>query len=203
MPGFWVILAAILLYGAVHSALATLWVKHRARQQFGASSDRWFRFLYNVIAGLTLVPVFTLPVLFEDQRLYQIPWPLRGLTLLGQGVAVLALLVGIMQTGVWSFLGLRQLFYGPESHTQTLVIGGLYRFVRHPLYSAGLAFIWLMPSMTLNLLALNLGISVYIVIGAVLEERKLQTEFGEAYASYRRRTAMLIPFLRLPRPKSD
>ncbi len=198
MLNFGVILAAVLVYGGVHSALASFWVKRRAQARFGSSTDRWFRFVYNLIAALSLLPVLALPVILEDQPLYQIPWPWRALTLAGQAFAVLALMVGVMQTGVWSFLGLRQLLYGPEAGQKSLVIGGLYRWVRHPLYSASLAFVWLMPSMSLNLLALNLGISFYILVGSILEERKLKAEFGEAYSAYQHRTAMLIPFLRFP-----
>jgi protein-S-isoprenylcysteine O-methyltransferase Ste14 len=78
-----------------------------------------------------------------------------------------------------------------------LVVRGLYRWVRHPLYTAGLVLIWLSPVMTANLLALNAGLTIYIVAGAMLEERKLQAEFGEAYAAYKRRTPMLIPGARL------
>jgi protein-S-isoprenylcysteine O-methyltransferase Ste14 len=69
--------------------------------------------------------------------------------------------------------------------------------VRHPIYTAGLLFIWLMPVMTWNLLALNLGLSVYIVAGAIFEERKLLMEFGPGYAEYKRKTPMLIPGLNL------
>jgi protein-S-isoprenylcysteine O-methyltransferase Ste14 len=36
------------------------------------------------------------------------------------------------------------------------------------------------------------------VIGALLEERKLVEQFGAAYEDYRRRTPMLIPFLKRP-----
>jgi protein-S-isoprenylcysteine O-methyltransferase Ste14 len=68
--------------------------------------------------------------------------------------------------------------------------------VRHPLYTAGLAFIWFTPLMTVNLLVLNIGLTVYIVIGAYFEERKLLREFGPAYAEYQRRTPMLVPGLR-------
>jgi len=198
MLSFLIILAAVLAYGGVHSALASFWVKRRTQLRFGPSTDRWFRFVYNLIAAVSLLPVLALPVVLEDLPLYQIPWPWRVLTLAGQAFAVLALLVGVLQTGIWSFLGLRQLLYGAESRDHSLVIGGLYRWVRHPLYSASLAFVWLMPSMSVNLLALNLGISFYILIGSILEERKLKAEFGEAYSDYQHRTAMLIPFLRFP-----
>jgi protein-S-isoprenylcysteine O-methyltransferase Ste14 len=76
-----------------------------------------------------------------------------------------------------------------------MVTGGLYRWVRHPLYTAGLAFIWLTPIMTSNLLALNIGLTLYLVVGAIYEERKLVREFSTEYINYQQRTPMLIPGL--------
>jgi protein-S-isoprenylcysteine O-methyltransferase Ste14 len=68
--------------------------------------------------------------------------------------------------------------------------------VRHPLYTCGLLIVWLSPVMTWNLLALILGLTVYILVGIHFEERKLRREFGEAYAAYQRRVPALIPGLR-------
>jgi methanethiol S-methyltransferase len=111
--------------------------------------------------------------------------------------AVIFLYLGLRQTGITSFIGLRQLLLPEDMTPPRLVTGGLYRFVRHPLYTAGLVFIWLIPIMTWNLLALIIGLSAYIIIGAYFEERKLLLDFGDAYADYRRHTPMLIPGMRL------
>jgi protein-S-isoprenylcysteine O-methyltransferase Ste14 len=46
------------------------------------------------------------------------------------------------------------------------------------------------------MMALNLSLSLYLVIGALFEERKLLQEFGEDYAAYQDRTPMLFPKLR-------
>lgn len=77
-------------------------------------------------------------------------------------------------------------------------MGGLYAWVRHPIYTAGLIFLWLTPILTSNLLAMNIGLTLYILIGAWLEERKMVAEFGEAYREYQRRVPMLIPY-RIPK----
>jgi protein-S-isoprenylcysteine O-methyltransferase Ste14 len=198
-PGFWIILITVLVYGLVHSLLASLKAKALARRWFGPSGARWFRLVYNLVASLTLLPVLALPVLLPDKVLYRIPLPWLSLTLALQAAAVLGALIGLRHTGAGEFLGLRQLQAPGEASPPRLVTRGLYRYVRHPLYTAGLVFIWLMPLMSCNLLALNIGLSLYIWIGALVEERKLLHEYGEAYAEYQRRTPMLIPGLRLPR----
>jgi protein-S-isoprenylcysteine O-methyltransferase Ste14 len=35
------------------------------------------------------------------------------------------------------------------------------------------------------------------VLGALLEERKLLTEFGQSYEDYRKRTAFIIPGIKI------
>jgi protein-S-isoprenylcysteine O-methyltransferase Ste14 len=194
---FVLILAAMLLYGLVHSLLASLTVKAWVQRALGDWGERLYRLAYNLFAVASLLPVLALPALLPDHRLYLIPFPLALLTLALQGLAVLALLVGLLQTGVWSFLGLSQLSGTNATGPSRLVIHGLYRWVRHPLYSAGLVFIWLTPLMTTNLLAFNLGATAYLIAGAMFEERKLLREFGQDYARYRASTPMLVPGLKL------
>jgi len=196
---FWVILITILAYGLVHSLLASLQAKALARRWFGMNTQRWFRLGYNLVAVITLLPVLLLPVLLPDRMLYRIPLPWLLLSLAGQVAALMTVLIGLRHTGTGEFLGLRQLLAPGETTPPRLVTGGLYRIVRHPIYTCGLAFIWLMPLMSFNLLALNIGLTVYIWIGAALEERKLHSEFGEAYSAYKRRTPMVIPGLQLLR----
>jgi protein-S-isoprenylcysteine O-methyltransferase Ste14 len=176
----------------VHSGLASLKVKAFARQLAGERAMRAYRLFYNLVALVTVLPVLALPALLPDRALYQVglPWSLPLLVLMG--AASLALLLGLLQTGPLWFLGLRQLEPGAREEGE-LVTGGLYRYVRHPLYSAGLVFIWASPRMTVNTLALSVGLTVYLIIGARYEERKLLRLYGDAYAAYRRKTPMFIP----------
>lgn len=194
----WLILLSVLIYGIVHSVLASLRAKAITSRWFGALAGRGYRLMYNVLAVVTFLPVLALLALLPDRRLYVVPSPWIYLNLVGQGLALVALAIGLLQTGVWTFLGFRQLFEPAAEEEARLVVGGLYRWVRHPLYTAGLLFIWLVPVMTVNLLALNAGLTIYIVIGALIEERKLAREFGEAYERYKARTPMLVPGIQIP-----
>ena len=111
----------------------------------------------------------------------------------GQIFAALMLMLAFLQTDSLSFAGLRQLFETPKSGQ--LVTRGLYSVVRHPLYTFGLLFIWLTSSVTQNSLTVYLGATIYTLIGAYFEERKLLREFGDSYADYKKKTPMLIPGL--------
>jgi protein-S-isoprenylcysteine O-methyltransferase Ste14 len=195
ISSFLVILAAMAAYGGLHSWLASLQAKALARRGLGSTADRLYRLAYNFVAVISFLPVLVLPAMLPDQTLYVIPFPWSLLSLLVQGLAVLALLVGVVQTGLWSFIGLEQLLGSPQRQSSQLVVGGLYRWVRHPLYTAGLVFIWLTPVMTWNVLALIIGLSLYLYIGALFEERKLLREYGEVYQYYQQRTPMFFPSL--------
>ena len=193
---FWLILMAVLSYGLLHTLLASQRIKNLARLWLGPHTDRWYRLVYNFIAIITLLPILLLPILLIDQEIYRIPFPWIIITLSIQLLAVIVLFIGMKQTGITSFIGLRQLLLPEDTSPPRLVTDGLYRYVRHPLYTAGLVFIWLIPIMTWNLLALIIGLSVYVITGAYFEERKLLLEFGDAYAEYRQHTPMLVPGLR-------
>jgi protein-S-isoprenylcysteine O-methyltransferase Ste14 len=99
-----------------------------------------------------------------------------------------------LQTDVLSFVGLRQLVADEEK--SDLVTGGLYRFVRHPLYTFSLLILWLSPAMTVNTFIVYLALTMYILIGVIFEERKLLREFGQKYSNYKSVTPMLIPGLK-------
>lgn len=195
MSGTLLLVAASIVWGVVHSLLASHAAKNLSVRWLGqANNDRFYRFGYNVFSVLSFLPVLALLVLLPDQPLYNLPAPWLYLALLGQGLAVVALIVGVLQTGVWEFVGLSQLLRTSQPDPARLTTSGLYRYVRHPLYTAGLVFIWLTPAMTVNRLALWLILSLYLVIGAMFEERKLLREFGQQYADYKARTPMLIPW---------
>lgn len=71
----------------------------------------------------------------------------------------------------------------------------LYRYVRHPLYLGLLVSLWSVPVMTAGHALLSGGLSLYILIGIVFEERDLVAEFGSRYARYRTEVGMLWPRL--------
>ncbi|MDW8227082.1 MAG: isoprenylcysteine carboxylmethyltransferase family protein [Anaerolineales bacterium] len=195
----WIVLA-VFAWGGAHSLLAALEVKEAVYRRFGDPARHWYRLAYNLFATVTFLPVLALLFVLPDKRLYVVPFPWAALMVLAQMLAVVAILVALWQTDLWDFLGLKAFWSGaPEGRTvgmgNSLRTDGLYRYVRHPLYTAGLLVLWLSPWMSQNLLALNLALTVYILVGAVFEERKLVREFGDAYRRYQAQTPMFLPRL--------
>jgi len=188
------ILLATTIYSALHSLLATLGVKARAQKLFGPNTDRWYRFAYNIFGGISFLPVLALLSMLPDKFLYQISMTWLLLTSAGQLLGVVIIILGIYQTGAGEFLGLRQI-WGKESPAENhgLIVHGLYRWMRHPLYTGGILVIWFTPVMSVNLLTLFTCLTIYLIIGARFEEKRMIHEFGNEYKKYQRRVPLLIP----------
>jgi protein-S-isoprenylcysteine O-methyltransferase Ste14 len=190
-----IILLGMALWGAVHSITASHFFKDMMRGMVGAGGMRLYRLGYNAFSVITFAPILYLAWRLPDQPLYDVPPPWRYAMMGGQALSLLMLFAAFLQTDALSFVGLSQLFEAGEQAPGQLVTRGLYRVVRHPLYTFSMAFLWLSPSVSQNTFALYVGVTLYFVIGAHFEERKLLRDFGDVYAAYKRKTPMLIPGL--------
>jgi protein-S-isoprenylcysteine O-methyltransferase Ste14 len=190
---FWLIFT-IALWGILHSLLASIGFKNFIRRATGDRFMRFYRLLYNIFAVISIVPVLYFMIAVPDATLYQIPAPWKYGMRSVQAASVLLLFAAVIQTDMLSFVGLRQLI--DEENVSSLVTRGLYRSIRHPLYTFSLSVLWLSPAMTVNSLIVYAALTIYVLIGIVFEERKLLREFGQAYAEYKSHTPMLIPAIK-------
>jgi len=85
----------------------------------------------------------------------------------------------------------------PFENTVHVVDTGLYRFIRHPMYSSLLFLAWgaFLKQITPLTSGLIVVVSVLLLIAAKVEERENVRFFGTAYEDYRQRTRMFIPWL--------
>ena len=81
--------------------------------------------------------------------------------------------------------------------TTALVTVGVYRYIRHPLYSSLLALAWAVffkaPSSLGGFLVLSA--TLCLLAAARAEEREDIRFFGQAYVEYMQQTKMFIPYL--------
>jgi methanethiol S-methyltransferase len=188
----WIALAW-LLYGTVHSLLASFAMKNRI-------ADRWpefmpaYRLAYNIFAAVTLLPVLWLVYGTPSEWL----WRWTGVwAWLANGLA-LAAIAGVMLSGraydMGEFLGLRQMRQHDRGtrDRESFRISTLHRYVRHPWYCLGLVLIWT-RDMNGPLLVSAVAITLYFIVGSRLEETKLIAMHGDAYRRYRERVPGLLP----------
>jgi protein-S-isoprenylcysteine O-methyltransferase Ste14 len=193
MPDAILVFCATLGYGALHSLLASLPFKAAARRLFGPWADHFYRLIFNFVAVVTLLPLLALVAWKPGPVLFSARWPVAGILVGIQLIALWLMLLAFRNSQPAYFLGIGQL--GTEIPSGGLVTTGAYGVVRHPLYSTGLLILWCFPVLTAGTLAFDAGITLYVLIGSELEERRLIVQFGEAYRRYRKKVARLIPFV--------
>jgi protein-S-isoprenylcysteine O-methyltransferase Ste14 len=183
-----------LAYGALHSILADNGVKQFFERKLG-SGYRYYRLTYNLLAFVLLAGIlayqFTLPV----HSLWTFDW---RIDVAGNVLKYGGLLIVLTAISGYNFKEFSGLAFSPRNAcagSGTLKTDGLLRYVRHPIYSGTILFIWglFLSDSLLRTLVMAAGVTLYTLIGIYFEERKLVVEFGEAYLDYRRRVPMLFP----------
>lgn len=180
-------------YCVLHSWLASrqckLWMQKQLKKGF-----KYYRLGYTLFAFVSLVPILYYQISLPTIRMFT-----PGLVVLLFGCLIaaagLVLMLICIKKYFISLSGLLSLVQ--DNSTNQLIIRGVHRYVRHPLYLGTFAMLWglllLMPYLSL-LIAITI-ITGYTLFGIKLEETKLVEEFGESYVSYQRQVPMIIPRL--------
>ena len=184
-----------IVWAVLHSALASLTAKEFARRFLG-SGHKYYRLAYVVLSLASFAALwFFVPK--DTTVIYQIQGLARYLLLAVRIAGLAAFTAAATQFDAGEFLGWRS---APPA--RGLNTGGLFAYVRHPLYLASLVVIWAVGTMTVWWLEFGILASTYLFLGAVLEERKMVVEFGDAYIEYRKRVPMWLGLRRRRGPEN-
>jgi protein-S-isoprenylcysteine O-methyltransferase Ste14 len=180
-------------YFALHSALASLTVKHWAAGRFPRLMPG-YRMGFNVLSIIALLPIIWLLYSNPGPKLWV--WSGAG-AYLPDGVAFVAVVGFIFTLRDYDgseFLGVRQW----RNQTRTVQdqecfhLSAIHRFVRHPWYFMALMILWT-RDMSEGMLVSAGIMTCYFVIGAKMEEQKLIAYHGQRYINYMEKVAGLIP----------
>jgi methanethiol S-methyltransferase len=159
-------------------------------------SFKFYRLFYNIVALVLLIPV-----VFYTYSIRQTPFftwegyllPVRFLLL---ATGLFLFYAGARQYDMSTFLGLKQIKESVNHNlinaTGKLNSNGILGVVRHPFYAAIFPLIWA-ANLDVTFLIVNSILSIYVIIGTLLEEEKLFQEFGDEYRAYQDRVSMLFP----------
>lgn len=165
---------------------------------------RYYRLLYNGVSLLTLIPLAMFTRLVGGEVVFG--W--QGWTVLCRmlllAVALALFFAGAKRYDLRHFLGIRQLQSGEDqllmSDSPDFSATGVFGMTRHPWYFGSLLLIWsVLPQYPLPVFLAAVVLSIYLVVGTVLEERKILARYGDAYRLYRQQVSMLFPWKWLKR----
>lgn len=177
------------IYLFFHSFLAADRVKRNIQNALSIS-PRIYRFLYSFWSVMGLVYLLYVMASIPPKYLIDGGKYLRyaGLVLTSYGVIVIHR--AFKKISIQSFLGLK-------GESTELIVDGMHKHVRHPIYS-GIILIQMglfafIPTLAVG--CANLVIAIYLPIGIYLEEQKLIQIFGQKYLDYRSQVPAIIPRL--------
>lgn len=160
---------------------------------------RYYRLLYNGFSLITLIPLIIITRMAEGQVIFK--WegygvPVRAFMLV---VAFLLFKGGAQKYDLRYFLGVKQLQTGTDhllmSDKEAFVESGVLGVTRHPWYLGSLCFIWsMLAEYPLPVFLAVCIMSIYLVVGSLLEERKILAQYGDEYRCYRQRVSMFFPW---------
>jgi protein-S-isoprenylcysteine O-methyltransferase Ste14 len=157
--------------------------------------SKFYRLYYTLFsfAGLVILLYWLFSITSPQIYIVTKATVIAGILVTATGAFIMILCIGKY---FFQLSGLKSL--AREGANNDLMITGIHRYVRHPLYTGTFIFIWglLIVYPYLSLLIVNVIITVYTLIGIRFEEKKLEKEFGDSYKLYKDNTPMLIPKFR-------
>ncbi len=186
---FWV------AYCVLHSLLASVRVKQKIQNAF-PKKFQYYRISYVAFAFVSLVAIVLYQVKLHTILVFAVNTLVfyTGLALAIGGGLLMAVCI---KKYFVNLSGLRSLFKSDAG--QQLIITGVHRYMRHPLYLGTFAAIWGVFLMTqlLTLAIANTIITGYTIYAIKWEEEKLIDLFGDDYKLYQARVPKLFPRLKL------
>jgi protein-S-isoprenylcysteine O-methyltransferase Ste14 len=185
------------LWCTLHSTLISPFVTKHARKGLG-EHFRFYRLTFNLVSLATFIPIAYYSVLIHGKVVFQWEGPLlSGIRYLLLAVVVYLVVAGARHYSLSTFAGFNQIRTGNSnailSTTPSLDTTGILGAVRHPWYDAAFIFLW-SQDLSVSMIMNNLVLTLYIIVGTYLEERKLVMELGEQYRIYQRRVSIFFPY---------
>jgi protein-S-isoprenylcysteine O-methyltransferase Ste14 len=188
LAGAWTTFCAV--HSAMISETATTFLKPRLGDSF-----RFYRLFFNAVAIATFVPVVLYSRSFRGEPFFR--W--EGILLAARWAllagSALLFFAGGRHYSLRQFIGISQLrgrTSGGLASGGGIDSSGVLGLVRHPWYTAVVLLLWA-QDLDAARLVVNCVLTAYIVVGTLLEERKLVHEFGDTYARYQERVSMFVP----------
>jgi len=157
---------------------------------------KYYRILYNIFSGLIFLIAAAYGYYIADKPFFVFSGYYQ---IISVGMIIIALLIfiaGSIKYDLKTFAGISQLITKQKqilvNDTNMLTITGIHKYIRHPYYTATFLLIW-SRNLDMSALITNLILSLYLVVGTYLEEKKLTDYFGETYRIYKKNVSMYIP----------
>lgn len=181
-----------ILFALVHSGLAS----RAAERGIGRRAGKYYRPFYSLLVLVMLILLVHHHFAAVETILWRPHWTAKILSALlllpGLALIVVSLWKHLLPySGLAALLGIET----PQGFEKT----GLHAYMRHPLYTGVLLFLWgaFIGYPYRNNLLSAVCFTLYFFIGTFFLERKLMAVYGDEYRAYRRRVPLVMGFRKI------
>ncbi len=153
-----------------------------------------YRFFYNIFAIVSLTAIISLTPRHNEISIIEWAWPWKILQIIGFTASGLVFVLSLKELDLWEFSGFKPEKEGSASSqgSAALITDGVYGYMRHPQFSAGILALWVRDLVD-TALVINTVLTAYMIFGAKVEEKRLIEKHGEEYGEYMRDVPGFIP----------
>ena len=185
----------LILYCFIHSFLISIPVTRFAKRKLGKSFC-YYRLMYNIFSLVSILPI----MYYANTLKAEIFFSWNGYAVVIKYLLIIsgfALVISGSRAYSFSlFSGLKQIKSGcieeNDISSDNLCTTGVSAIIRHPWYTAVILLLW-SGNFDYSKLIVNSVFTLYLIIGAYLEEYKLIKAFGDQYREYKRDVSMFVP----------
>ncbi len=193
---YFYIVVGWILWCTLHSTLISITVTEYMKRKLG-SDFRFYRIFYNMASVITLIPLLIYSRRVREAPIFYWEGPLAIIQILLLAGSIYLFIAGGRHYSWTQFSGIAQIrterINGSLCNCDSFVVSDIHQIIRHPWYLGGIMIVWAV-NLNVSTILINIIISVYFVVGAFLEERKLVREFGDNYRKYQQTVSMLFPW---------
>jgi len=180
----------IWLAGLMFAVLHSVFAMQRCKNIFYriGLNAKTYRMIYTLISTTLTILWLGFAHLLPDSDVYRVHGWLYVLMTAVQLAGLVIIILSLRAINVSAFLGFSRYQEVQDEFTEY----GIYRYVRHPMYSGIMLALLASSVQTVNSLNLFAVITLYFIIGSILEEKRMLAIHPQ-YADYQRRVPAFIP----------
>jgi protein-S-isoprenylcysteine O-methyltransferase Ste14 len=152
--------------------------------------------IYNIFSVITLAPILYYAYIIRGLVIFSWYGYLAIIQWMLILIGAILLIGGSIGYSFSQFSGIKQIktecVEENDVSSDKLNTSGISGIIRHPWYTAVILLLW-SRELNYSALTVNIVFTIYLILGAHLEELKLAKAFGDQYRNYKKNVSMFVP----------
>lgn len=190
---YFVLVILWVFFYASHTLLASLKVKRKI-QGIMVNAYKWYRLIYSLTSLAFIFMVFIYAGSIPKLIIFSHSPTLLYIGYLSAGLGTIIIVRSLKYFSGAKFIGLIP-HNDLEEQKEELISSGIYKFIRHPIYTGiiGIFIGYFLFDPNLATMLHLIALLLYLPFGIYYEEKKLIEIYGQEYLDYKKTASALFP----------